>query len=74
MLAVERVAAIRDFFIRTVNSCGGFFSFLLRGLPKLNQNIPPLGQRIRVFLNAMEAGDIRKTDAPEQAYRVGKSL
>ena len=22
----------------------------------------------------MEAGDIRKTDAPEQAYRVGKSL
>lgn len=22
----------------------------------------------------IEAGDIRKTDAPEQAYRVGKSL
>mgnify|MGYP002329101749 FL=1 len=22
----------------------------------------------------MEAGDIRKTDVPEQAYRVGKSL
>lgn len=25
-------------------------------------------------LNAMDAGDIRKTDAPEQAYQLGKSL
>lgn len=25
-------------------------------------------------VNAMEAGDVRKTDAPEQAYRMGKNL
>ena len=44
----------------------------LRGFTSCVPNAKEGGMVLGV--NAMEAGDIRKTDAPEQAYRLGKSL
>ena len=58
--------------IQTADPRGGFFQLLLRGftccVPEAKEGGVVLG------VNAMEAGDIRKTDAPEQAYQMGKHL